>query len=53
MTRKKKMGTRAARSAAAQMGTISLRSGSANWGYTTSPSEKVMAKEREGAGGAK
>jgi len=52
MIRMARMGTIAAKKAASQIGMISLRRGYANWGYTISPSEKVTAKDRVGAGGA-
>jgi hypothetical protein len=48
----KKIGTRAASNAAAQIGTISFRRGYANSGYTMLPFANVTGKDRDGAGGA-
>ena len=53
ITRMKKIGTRAASKAAAQMGTISLRRGYANSGYTILPFANDTGNDRDGAGGAK
>jgi hypothetical protein len=52
ITRMKKIGTSAASNAAAQMGTISLRRGYANSGYTMFPFANVTGNDRDGAGGA-